>query len=116
MNKKSGKERNLMSVEHLLSRIAKYANEPEKRLKEAHQMTKATFPMVQGMPSGNNCTPAVAVRVPMDCEGNAIACDHPEYEGAEHWATRRSKPDGHGSGYCHWNLHCGWNSNHCQGR
>ena len=46
MNKKSGKERNLMSVECLLSRIAKYANKPEKRLKEAHQMTKATFPMV----------------------------------------------------------------------
>ena len=79
MNKKSGKERNLMSVERLLSRIAKYANEPEKRLKEAHQMTKATFPMVQGMPSGNKCTPAVAVCVLMDCEGNAIACDHPEY-------------------------------------
>ena len=79
LNKKSGKERNLMSVERLLSRIAKYAKEPEKRLKEAHQMTKATFPMVQGMPSGNKCTPAVAVHVLMDCEGNAIACDHPEY-------------------------------------
>ena len=57
MNKKSGKKRNLMPVERLLSRIAKYANEPEKRLKEAHQMTKATFQMVQGMPSGNKCTP-----------------------------------------------------------
>ena len=33
MNKKSGKERNLMSVKHLLSRIAKYANELEKRRK-----------------------------------------------------------------------------------
>ena len=63
MNKKSGKERNLMSVDCLLSRIAKYANEPEKRLKEAHQMTKATFPMVQGMPSGNKCTPELVVRV-----------------------------------------------------
>ena len=57
MNKKSGKERNLMSVERLLSWIAKYANELEKRLKEAHQMTKATFPMVQGMPSGNKMHP-----------------------------------------------------------
>ena len=57
MNKKSGRERNLMSVERLLSQIAEYANEPEKRLKEAHQMTKTTFPMVQGMPSGNRCTP-----------------------------------------------------------
>ena len=79
MNKKSGKERNLMSVDHLLSQIAKYANEPEKRLKEAHQMTKATFPMVQGMPSSNKCTPELVVRVLMDCEGNAIACDHSEY-------------------------------------
>ena len=78
MNKKSGKKRNLMSVERLLSRIATYADEPEKRLKEAHQMTKATFQMVQGMPSGNKCTPALVVRVLMDCEGNAIACDHPE--------------------------------------
>ena len=78
MNKKSGK-RNLMSVERLLSRIAKYADKPEKRLKEAHQMTKATFPMVKGMPSGNKCTPELAVHVLMDCEGNAIACDHSEY-------------------------------------
>ena len=49
MSKMSGKKRNLMSVDRLLSRIAKYANEPEKRLKEAHQMTRATFLMVQGM-------------------------------------------------------------------
>ena len=79
MNKNSGKKRNLISVKRLLSWIATYANEPEKRLKEAHQMTKATFPMAQGMPSGNKCTPAVAVHVLMDCEGNAIACDHLEY-------------------------------------
>ena len=79
MNKKSGKERNLMSVDYLLSRIAKYANELEKRLKEAHQMTKATFSMVQGMSSGNKCTQELVVHVLMDCEGNAIACDHSEY-------------------------------------
>ena len=79
MSKKSGKKRNLMSVARLLSRIAKYAIEPEKRLKEAHQMTKATFPMVQGMPSSNKCTPELVVCVLMDCEGNAIACDHSEY-------------------------------------
>ena len=79
MNKKSGRKRNLMSVDCLLSWIAKYANEPEKRLKEAHQMTRATFPMVQGMPSSDKCTPELVVRVLMDCEGNAIACDHSEY-------------------------------------
>ena len=79
MNKKSGKERNLMMVDRLLSWIAKYANEPEKRLKEAHQMTKATIPMVHGMPSGNKCTPELVIHVLMDCEGNAIACDHSEY-------------------------------------
>ena len=79
MNKKSGRKRNLMLVDCLLSWITKYANELEKRLKEAHQMTRATFPMVQGMPSGDKCTPELAVRVLMDCEGNAIACDHSEY-------------------------------------
>ena len=79
MNKKSGRKRNLMSVNRLLSWIAKYANEPEKRLKEAHQMTRATFLMVQGMPNGNKCTQELVVCVLMDCEGNAIACDHSEY-------------------------------------
>ena len=79
MNKNSGRKRNLMSVARLLSRIAKYANEPEKRLKEAHQMTRATFLMVQGMPSGDKCTPELVIHVLMDCEGNAIACDHLEY-------------------------------------
>ena len=79
MNKKSGRKRNLMSVNCLLSWIAKYANEPEKRLKEAHQMTRATFLMVQSMPSGDKCTPELAVHVLMDCEGNVIACDHLEY-------------------------------------
>ena len=68
MNKKSGRKRNLMSVERLLSWITKYANEPEKRLKEAHLMTRATFPMVQGMPNGDKCTLELAVRVLMDCE------------------------------------------------
>ena len=79
MNKKSGRKRNLMSVKHLLSQIAKYANEPEKRLKEAHQMTRATFPMVQGMPSGDKCTLELAIRVLLDCEGNTISSDHSEY-------------------------------------
>ena len=79
MSKKSGRKRNLMSVERLLSRIAKYANEPEKRLKEAHQMTRATFLMVQGVPSGDKCIPALVVHVLMDCKGNIIACDHSAY-------------------------------------
>ena len=79
MSKKSSRKRNLMSVKRLLSWIAKYANDPEKRLKEAHQMTRATFPMVQGMPSGDKYTPELAVRVLMDCESNVIACDHSEY-------------------------------------
>ena len=79
MSKKSSRKRNLMSVEHLLSWIAKYANDLEKRLKEAHQMTRATFLMVQGMPSSDKCTPALVVRVLMDCEGNIIACDHSVY-------------------------------------
>ena len=79
MSKKCGHKLNLMTVELLLPHIAKYADEPAKRLKEAQQIIKSTFPMVQGMPSGDKCTPEFAVRVLMDCEGNLIDCDHQEY-------------------------------------
>ena len=47
--------------------------------KEAQQVINSTFPMVQGMPSGDKCTPEFAVRVLMDCDGNLIDCDHQEY-------------------------------------
>ena len=80
MNKKCGHKRNLMTVKRLLTRIAKYADEPTKRLKEAQQVIKSTFPMVQGMPSGDKCTPEFAAhRVLQDCDGNVIDCDHQEY-------------------------------------
>ena len=79
MSKKCGHKRNLVTVERLLIRIAKYADEPTRRLKEAQQVIKSTFPMVQGMPSGDKCTPEFAVRVLQDCEGNLIDCDHQEY-------------------------------------
>ena len=79
MSKKCGHKRNLMTVEQLLTRIAKYANEPAKCLKEAQQIIKSNFPMVQGMPSGDKCTPEFAVHVLMDCEGNIIDCDHHVY-------------------------------------
>ena len=79
MSKKSGHKRNLMTVERLLTCIAKYANEPTKCLKEAQQIIKSNFPMVQGMPSGDKCTPEYAVRVLMDCEGDVIDCDHQMY-------------------------------------
>ena len=79
MSKKCGHKRNLMTVERLLTRIAKYADEPTKCLKEAQQVIKSTFLMVQGMPSGDKCTPEFAVCVLMDCEGNLIDCDHQEY-------------------------------------
>ena len=79
MSKKCNHKRNLMTVERLLTRIAKYANEPTKRLKEAQQIIKSNFPMVQGMPCGDKCTPEFAMRVLMDCEGNLIDCDHPVY-------------------------------------
>ena len=79
MSKKCGHKRNLMTGERLLNRIAKYADEPTKRLKEAQQVIKSTFPMVQWMPSGDKCTPEFAVHVLMDCEGNLIDCDHQEY-------------------------------------
>ena len=79
MSKKCGHKRNLMTVKRLLTRIAKYADEPTKRLKEAQQVIKSNFPMVQGMPSGDKCTPEFAVRVLKDCEGNLIDCDHQVY-------------------------------------
>ena len=79
MSKKSGHKRNLMTVECLLTHIAKYANELTKRLKEAQQIIKSNFPIMQGMPSGDKCTPEFAVRVLIDCEGNLIDCDHQVY-------------------------------------
>ena len=79
MSKKSSHKWNLMTVERLLTHIAKYANELTKRLKEAQQIIKSNFPMVQGMPSGDKCNPEFAVWVLMDCEGNLIDCDHQVY-------------------------------------
>ena len=79
MSKKCSHKRNLMTVERLLTRIAKYANEPTKRLKEAQQIIRSNFLMVQGMSSGDKCTPEFAVHVLMDCEGNLIDCDHQVY-------------------------------------
>ena len=79
MSKKSGHKQNLMTVECLLNHIAKDANELTKRLKEAQQIIKSNFPMVQGVPSGDKCSPEFAVQVLMDCEGNAIDCDHQMY-------------------------------------
>ena len=79
MSKKSGHKWNLMTVKRLLTRIAKYTNELAKRLKEAQQIIKSNFPMVQGMPSGDNCTPEFAMCVLMDCEGSIIDCNHQVY-------------------------------------
>ena len=79
MSKKCGHKRNLMTVEHLLTHIAKYTNELTKHLKEAQQIIKSNFLMVQGMPSGDKCTPEFAMHVLMDCDGNLIDCDHQVY-------------------------------------
>ena len=79
MSQKKGHDRNLMMVDRLLSQIGKYANEPERRLREAQLVVNSTFPMVQGMPSMDKCSPELVVRVLMDCWGNPIDCDHREY-------------------------------------
>ena len=79
MSKKCGHKWNLMTVERLLTHIAKYADELTKHLKEAQQIIKSTFPMVQGMPSGDKYTQEFAMHVLMDCEGNLIDCNHQEY-------------------------------------
>ena len=79
MSQKTGHERNLMSVTRLLSRIAKYADDPQKRLMEAQTVVKSTFSMVQGMPAADKCSPELAMRVLMDCSGAVIDCNHQEY-------------------------------------
>ena len=79
MSKKCGHKRNLMTVQRLLSRIAKYADELTKCLKGAQAFIKSTFPMVQGMPSRDKCSPELVVRVLMDCFSQTIDCDHHEY-------------------------------------
>ena len=113
MSKKCGHKRNLMTVERLLTRIAKYADEPTKCLKEAQQVIKSTFPMVQGMPSGDKCTPEFAVCVLMDCEGNLIDCDHQEYGKEQNiWLHDVISPAAMARGYGAGNLHCGWNPHH----
>ena len=106
MSKKCGHKRNLMTVERLLTRIAKYANEPTKRLKEAQQIIKSSFPMVQGMPSGDKCTPEYAVGVLMDCDRKSDRLRPPGIrERAEHRAARCSKSGGHGPGYGAWETY-----------
>ena len=106
MNKKCGHKRNLMTVEHLLTHIAKYADEPTKRLKEAQQVIKSTFPMVQGMSSGDKCTLEFAVRVLMVRRESHRLRPPGIWERAEHRAARCSKSGGHGPGYGAGNLHC----------
>ena len=61
MSKKNGYRRNLMTTYRLLSRIAKHAEEPEKRLKEAQAFIKSTFPKVQGMAVTDRSSPKLVV-------------------------------------------------------
>ena len=79
MAQKTGHERNLMSITRLLSRIAKHADEPQKRLTEAQLVIKSKFAMVQGMPTADKCSPEFAVRVLKDCLGAVIDSNHKEY-------------------------------------
>ena len=79
MSKKNGHRRNLMTIERLLSRIARHANEPEKRLKEAQAFIKSTFPKVQGMVTKDKSSPKLVIRVLVDCFDEIIDCDHREY-------------------------------------
>ena len=79
MSKKNGHRRNLMTVERLLSRIARHADEPEKRLKEAQAFIKSTFPKEQGMAATDKSSPKLVIRVLVDCFDETIDCDHREY-------------------------------------
>ena len=79
MSKKNDHRRNLMTVEMLLSRIAKFAKNPEQRLKEAQSFIKSTFPKVQGMASAERSSPRFVVHVLMDCFDEQIDCNHHKY-------------------------------------
>ena len=79
MSQKNDHRRNLMTVERLLSRIAKFTKNPEQRLKEAQSFIKSTFPKVQGMASTERSSPRFVVHVLMDCFDEQIDCNHSEY-------------------------------------
>ena len=79
MSKKNDHRRNLMTVEKLLSRIAKFAKNPEQRLKEAQSFIKSTFPTVHGMATTEQSSPRFVVRVLMDCFDEQIDCNHEKY-------------------------------------
>ena len=79
MSKRNDHRRNLMTVEKLLSRIAKFAKNPEQRLKEAQAFIKSTFPTVHGMASTERSSPRFVVHVLMDCFDEQIDCNHEKY-------------------------------------
>ena len=68
-----------MTVERLLSRIAKFAMDPEQHLTEAQSFIKSTFPKVQGMATADRSSPRLVVHVLMDCFDEQIDCNHREY-------------------------------------
>ena len=79
MSKKNDHRRNLMTVEKLLSRIAKFAKNPEQRLKEAQSFIKSTFPQVHGMATTERSSPRFVVHVLMDCFDEQMDCNHQKY-------------------------------------
>ena len=68
-----------MTIEKLLSRIAKFAKNPEQHLKEAQAFIKSTFLTVHGMASTERSSPRFVVRVLMDCFDEQIDCNHEKY-------------------------------------
>ena len=68
-----------MSTERLLARIAKYADDPDQRLKEAQSILKTSFPKVQGMATAEKSFPKLVVRVLLDCFDQPMDCNHREY-------------------------------------
>ena len=79
MSKKNKHRRNLMTVERLLSRIAKFSDDKEQRLKEAQSFIKSTFLKVQGMATTDRSSPRFVVCVLVDCFDEPIDCNHREY-------------------------------------
>ena len=79
MGQRNGKERNILTKDRLLKEIAKRAEKKSLRMKDARELFEATFSMVAGMPRREKHTPTLAIRCLMDCDGNTIDSDHPQY-------------------------------------
>ena len=113
MSKKCGHKRNLMTVKRLLTRIAKYADEPTKCLKEASAGYQVQLSDGAGDAQWGQVHPGICRVCAQGLRRESHRLRPPGIqERAEHQAARCGKSGGHGPGYGAGNLHCGRNPHH----